>query len=278
MDTKNYPNLNTDEKNWLVEAAALRPDANVDALIDSFLVLFPDRREHDDRTTAEIRETFKSRFNDILYRLSRGYSENIDQKKKEYETIFTAVFAVLNPLAQMNFYEQMFTNPKSKPSDKFKAINDAEKLKARLFPPPTPQEQREEQRERDRQQRHIKDEATRKRDGLSWRVSRKRFHAVYNALPEPLQKEIDDCPDGYSEYEQMRDVLERENMTAERAAMETDLPYDWAAFLSDVAILEIDEQLSNGGIDERTPDAVDALIASYLQPQRKAAIDALKHT
>ena len=128
MDTKNYPNLNTDEKNWLVEAAALRPDANVDALIDSFLVLFTDRREHDGITTAEIRDTLKSRFNDILYRLSRGYSENIDQKKKEYETIFTAVFAVLNPLAQMNFYEQMFTDPKSKPSDKFKAINDAEKL------------------------------------------------------------------------------------------------------------------------------------------------------
>ena len=76
----------------------------------------------------------------------------------------------------------------------------------------------------------------------------------------------------------MEDVLERENMTTERAAMETDLPYDWAEFLSDVAILEIDEQLSNGGIDDRTPDEVDALIQSYLQPQRKNAIDALKQT
>jgi len=274
MDTKNYPNLNTDEKNWLVEAAALRPDANVDALIDSFLVLFPDRTEHDGITTAEIRDTLKSRFNDILYRLSRGYSENIDQKKKEYETIFTAVFAVTNPLAQMNFYEQMFTDPKSKPSDKFKAINDAEKLKARLFPPPTP----EEQRQRDRQQRHLKDEATQKREWLSRCVERKRFHAVYNALPETLQEEIDDCPSGYSEEEQMRDVLVRENMTTERTAMETDLPYDWAEFLSDVAILEIDEQLSNGGINEMTPDEVDALIQSYLQPQRKAAIEALKQT
>ena len=166
----------------------------------------------------------------------------------------------------------MFTDPKSKPSDKFKAINDAEKLKAHLFPPPTPQEQREI----DRQQRHLKDEATQKREWLPRRVSRKRFHAVYDTLPEPLQKEIDDCPSGYSEEEQMIDVLERENMTTERAAMESDL-HDWADFLSDVAILEIDQRLSNGGLDEMKPDEVDALIQSYLDPQRKAAIDALKH-
>ena len=45
----------------------------------------------------------------------------------------------------------------------------------------------------------------------------------------------------------------------------------------DVAILEIDEKLSHGGIDEMTPDALDALIHSYLDPQCKAAINALKH-
>ncbi|MDD9975720.1 MAG: hypothetical protein OXU27_17045 [Candidatus Poribacteria bacterium] len=43
-------------------------------------------------------------------------------------------------------------------------------------------------------------------------------------------------------------------------------------------ILEIDEQLSNGGLEKMTPDEVDALIQSYLDPQRKAAIDALKNS
>ena len=174
----------------------------------------------------------------------------------------------------MNFYELTFTHEKSKPSDKFKAINDAEKLKARLFPPPTDQLLAETRR----QQTMLEKEAARKRKLLSRRVERKRFHAVYDTLPETLRKEIDNLPDAdwYTDSERTAAVLERHDRTSERAAMETDLPDDWADFLSDVAILEIDEQLSNGGIDERTPDEVDALIASYLDPQRKAAIEALK--
>lgn len=74
----------------------------------------------------------------------------------------------------------------------------------------------------------------------------------------------------------MIDVLEREGLDDLRKAMDSDLPFDWSEFLSDAAILEIDEPLSRGGLKQMTPDAVDTLIHSYLDPQRKAAIDALK--
>ena len=275
-NTTHYPNLNDAENKWLVLSAALRPDASVDDLINSFLAVFPDRTQHDGLTPKQIRETLTSRFNDILYRTDRGYAPCIAEKRNEYQHAFTQAFAVLNPLAQMNFYEQTFTDPKSKPSEKFKAINDAEKLKARLFPPPNERQLAEIDRQRNR----IKKEAEGKRKGLSRRVERKRFHAVYDTLPEPIQKEIENHPDAdwYTDLERTAAVLERHDRTQERAALDSSLPDDWADFLSDVAILEISEQLSNGGIDEMTPDALDALIHSYLDPQRKAAIDALKHT
>lgn len=278
-NTNHYPNLTDAENKWLVLSAALRPDASVDDLIHSFLVVFPDRTQHDGLTEKQIRETLTSRFNDILYRKDRGYAPCIAEKRNEMQLAFDAGFAVLNPLAQMNFYEQMFTDPASKPSDKFKAINDAEKLKARLFPPPTPQQLAEIDRQQKRQRDQLKKEAEGIRKGLAWRVDRKRFHAVYDTLPETLQTEIDNHPDAdeYSDSELMRDVLEREGMTQQRAAMKSSLPYGSAEFLSDVASLEIDEKLSNGGIDEMTPDEVDALILSYLDRERKAAIDALKH-
>lgn len=275
-NTNNYPNLTDAENNYLVQAKALRPDATVDDLINSFLVLFPDRSEHDGLTPSQIRETLTSRVNDVLYRKDRGYAVRIAQTRHEYEQMFTDTFAVLNPLAQLNFYEQTFTHPKSKPSDKFKAINDAEKLKARLFPPPTPTQQDEI----DRHRNLLKKEAARKRDVFSKRVKRFRQNAVYNALPEPLQKEIDNHPDAdwYTASECIRDVLERHDRTQERAALDSSLPDNWADVLSDIDILEIDEQLSNGGLEKMTPDEVDALIQSYLDPQRKAAIDALKNS
>ncbi|MXV82391.1 hypothetical protein F4Z98_03375 [Candidatus Poribacteria bacterium] len=273
--TKNYPNLTDAEKKWLVLSAALRPDASVDDLINSFLVVFPDRTQHDGLTEKQIRETLTSRVNDILYRKERGYAPCIAEKRNDMQRAFDAGFAVLNPLALMNFYEQTFTDPKSKPSDKFKAINDAEKLKARLFPPPTDQQQKEI----DRQQTRLKKKADDTRTRVYWRVYRKRLRAVYDALPETLQKEIDTYPDAdeYSDREIMDAVLERQgNLTEQRAALSSDLPVDWAEFLSAGAILEIDAQLSNGGIDEMTPDALDALIHSYLDRERKAAINALK--
>ena len=277
METTNhYPNLTDAENKWIVLSAALRPDASVDDLINSFLAVFPDRTQHDGLTPKQIRETLTSRFNDILYRTDRGYAPCIAEKRNEYQHAFTQAFAVLNPLAQMNFYEQTFTDKKSKPSEKFKAINDAEKLKARLFPPPTPTQLAES----DRQQKTLKKKADDTRKRLYWRVYRKRLSAVYNALPETIQKEIDTYPDAdeYSDREIMDAVLERQgNRTQERKALVSNLPADWTEFLSAGAILEIDEKLSPGGLNEMTPDALDALIHSYLDRERKAAIDALKH-
>lgn len=81
--TNNFPNLNDAEKGWLVQSAALRTDATVEDLIDSFLVLFPDRATHEGLTPQQIRETLTSRFNDILYRKDRGYAETIDNKRNE---------------------------------------------------------------------------------------------------------------------------------------------------------------------------------------------------
>lgn len=100
------------------------------------------------------------------------------------------------------------------------------------------------------------------------------------ATQHPRQKESDNHPDAdwYTESERIRDVLERHDRTQERAALDSSLPDNWADVLSDIDILEIDEQLSHGGLEKMTPDEVDALIQSYLDPQRKAAIDALKNS
>lgn len=152
MSTNHYPNFNENETRWLVQSAALRPDANVDDLIHSFIAVFPDRAKHDGLTEVEIHETLISRINDLIYRKDRGYAEIIAEKRQEFQEMFSTAFAVLNPLSLLNYYEQTFTNPKSEPSDKFKAILEAEKLKARLFPPPTPRQQGEI----DRQLNHMK--------------------------------------------------------------------------------------------------------------------------
>lgn len=104
-----------------MQSAALRTDASVDDLIDSFLLVFPQRAEHDGLTEKQIRQTLTSRINDILYRKARGYAETIDAKRNEYQQIFTAAFSMLNPITLMNFYEQTFADPNSKPSDKFRA-------------------------------------------------------------------------------------------------------------------------------------------------------------
>lgn len=274
--TNNFPNLNDAEIGWLVQSAALRTDANVEDLIDSFLLVFPQRAEHDGLSNEQIRETLTSRFNDILYRKDRGYAETIDNKRQEYQQVFTAAFSVLNPLAMMNFYEQTFTDKNSKPSDKFKAIQAAEKLNATLFPPPTD----EQQKQRKRQQNLLKEQAKKKRDGLYWRIRKKRFRTVFYPLDEALQKEIEkeikEDTDGYYEWKIMEDVLHRYGMTDDIQKLKTDISITDCTFLSDVAILEIDEQLSNGGIDEMSPDEIDALIKSYHDKERNATIETLK--
>lgn len=184
--TNHYLNLTQDEKKWLLRAAALRKDASVDELIDSFLVLFPDRTQHEELTHEQIREKLTSRFNDVLYRTDRGYASKIAEKRDEYEQMFSSAFAVLNPLAQLNFYEQTFTHPKSKPSDKFKAINDAEKLKARLFPETPSPKTSPTQRATAMTDTEIKN----LREKISGILYRKRYWSVRSQLSQDLKEKV----------------------------------------------------------------------------------------
>ena len=141
MATNNYPNLTEDEINWLVNSAALRRKATVKDLIDSFFQVFPERTTHPDLSPRRIRDILTSRFNDILYRKQRGYTQIIADKRAVFQEIlkdievqasFKSTFSVLNAVSLLHFHEQIFTNPKAKPSDKFKAINAAEELRVRM--------------------------------------------------------------------------------------------------------------------------------------------------
>ena len=269
-ETKNYPNLNDAELSWLQQAAVLRPDANVSDLIDSFLTIFPDRATHDGLTMQQIRKKLTSRVNDILYRKDRGYTEKVQQKRNDFQEVFASVFAVLSALSQLNFYEQIFTNPKSKPSDKFKAINDAEKLKAQLFPPPTAQQQVE----MDRQRRILTEEAAKIRKDL-WRLLiQKRFDSIYDQLPESLENKID--LRDFNAWEQMLDVLEDQGLSDLKKQTHMKHSRRDCDLLSDAALLEIDSKLSNGGLQKMSIEDLDNLISSYLDPEKKAAIDRLK--
>ena len=260
MSTNPYPNLNTDEKNWLVEAAR-RPDANVDALIDSFLVLFPDRREHDGLTEKQIRETLKSRFNDILYRKDRGYAEQIAEKRNEYEQTFTSVFAVLNPIAQMNFYERIFTDPKSKPSDKFKAINDAEKLKARFFgesPKTSPAERAEALKT---------SEITTLRKKLFDIIDRKRYNAVRATLSDTLKEKIENRSkeEHFTKEEAQRIVLEEEGMHEAAEMMRKSFSDHRMKDMPPNALVALSDRLLHGRSDDLSIDEIDAIIDEILR-------------
>ena len=188
MSRKSYPHLTDSQIQWLVEAAARRPDASVDDLIDSFLVIYPDRREHDALTTDQIREKLTSRFNDVLYRKERGYAEKIAEKRTEAPKAFTTEFAVLNPVSRMNFYEQVLTDENAKTSDKFKAINEAVKLNNHLQQ--EEERQAEEKREHHRQNLQLEAMLGEKREMLEWTVTQSQIHTFVSTLPPQLQSQI----------------------------------------------------------------------------------------
>ena len=218
-----YQNFSDIEKDWIVLAAALRPDATVDDLINSFLAVFPERAEHDGSPPAKIREILTSRINDMLYRKERGYPQTIDDLRREYQQPFTSTFAVINPLALLNHYERIFTNPKSKPSDVFKAIQAADTLKNRIV-----------QEEIDRQKAERKKEAQIQRKRLFIHFNAQRFHAVYDQLPENLQHEIQQF-----DTQTLCEVLEREQLTEELQTIQTSLKSEDIEALSDTAIHEM---------------------------------------
>lgn len=255
---KHYPNLDEKEKQWLVQSAALRPDANVEDFIDSFLALFPERAIHEGVTAAEIRKILTSRFNDILYRKERGYVQTIAEKRTEYQQTFSAVFAVLNPLPLLNYYEQIFTSQKSKPSDKFKAIQAAETLNKRIV-------QEEINRQQTAQRKALK--TCRKK--LFYTLNRKRFHAVYDNLDKALQAEI-----GKYDTNKMIEVLERQGMVEELTTLMKEIPFKTFEKLDDAAMDELYDLYTSKMIQEMPFVEYHELILSYLDPLERAMIEA----
>lgn len=201
MSSKNYPNLSENEINWLVESASLRTDANVKDLIDSFFQCFPDRATHDGKSLQQIRDILTSRFNDILYRKDRGYTQIIAEKRTVYQKIikavenqeiFIATFSVLNPVSLLNFHEQIFTNPKSKPSDKFKSISAAEALKVRMAEDQQKAKLEKAKKEKVELEKAEKEkvEYRQKYHDVLREIENKRFERVIKQLPEALQAEV----------------------------------------------------------------------------------------
>ena len=254
---KHYQSLNEKEKQWLVQSAALRPDASVEDFIDSFLVLFPERATHEGVTEAKIRKILTSRFNDILYRKERGYAETIAEKRSEYQQTFSAHFAVLNPLALLNYYEQIFTSEKSKPSDKFKAIQAADALNKRIV-----------QEEINRQQAAQKKQIKRNRERLFTYLNWKRFDAVYDTLDEKLQAEIEQY-----DTQKMLKVLEREGMVAEMITLMTQIPRKTFWQLDDDAINSLNELYESKIIQDMSFLEYHELILSSLDPLDRTMIE-----
>lgn len=221
-----YQNFSEIEKDWIVLAAALRPDATVDDLINSFLAHFPDRAEQDEIPPGKIRKILTSRINDMLYRKERCYAQTIDDLRREYQKPFTSTFAVINPLSLLNHYERVFTNPNSKPSDVFKAIQAAETLKERIV-----------QEEIDRQQAEREKEAKFQRRRLSIHFNATRFDTFYDQLPENLRDEIDDY-----DTPKLCEVLEREGLTEALEKINSSLEIQDIEALSDTAILEMSQE------------------------------------
>ena len=254
---KYFQNLDENETQWLVESAALRPDASVEDFIDSFLALFPERATHEGITTEQIRETLKRRFNDILYRKERGYPQTIKEKRQEYEPRFSSVFAVLNPRALLNHYEQIFNNPSSKQSDIFKAIQAAETLKQRIV-----------QEEINRQHAGREKQTQRNRTRCVLTFNHKRFDAIWDTLDEHLQDEIDQW-----DMKKMIEVLKREGMTAELQTIANAIDYSVFDKLSENALDELADEYEAGFLREMSFQEYQERILEALDPLEREFIE-----
>ena len=227
MSTTHYPNFNENELDWIETAAVLRQDANVDDLISSFLILFPERATHDGLSSDEIQEKLTSRFNDILYRKKREYTIRIQRKREELNQIFTDTLSVLNPLSQLAHFEQVFTDPKGKASDKLKAIEESGKIKNQLATPPPGEQAKLDAEERkfiETSYYYTQDKVLEsQKSNLSVILHRKQFQPIFDSLPKDLQDEITNMEEkqGYlplmeiAEYVQKEGHLEKANVISE---------------------------------------------------------------
>ena len=262
MSTKNYLNFNDVELGWIEQAASLRPDANVEDLVNSFLIVFPERGTHDALTGAQIREKLTQRFNDVLYRKDRGYAVNIMRKRQEYVEMFTQTFSVLNPLSMMNFYEQIFTHPKSKPSDKFKAIAEAEKLKARLFAEEKPTKKSPHERAEAMRSYEIDDLRKKLSDG----IKRKRYTSVYSKLSDALKAKIQKRleTEELGQVAACYYVLKDEDMHDEADIMDKYFSDARMTDMPDYALVALSDRLLHGRIADLSIQEIDAIIDEIL--------------
>ena len=279
MATNNYPNLTEDEINWLVNSAALRRLATVKDLIDSFFQVFPERATHPDLSPRRIRDILTSRFNDILYRKQRGYTQIIADKSAAFQEVlkdievqasFKSTFSVLNATSLLHFHEQIFTDPKAKTSDKFKAINAAEELRVRMA-----QELQAAEKEK---AAAIHKEKTSLNDAdkiyffhIIHNLQERYLEKVLQQLPEALQQEIQEQIDANAfgtHAEIALDLLEAKGMSDAvekvRSILHDTRPYVIGNKLSSAGRQKFAKKFSKDTLQQMSVDALDTLLNIYM--------------
>ena len=225
-----YPYLTKDEIQWIELSKALRSDASIDDLIKSFLGLFPDRATHQGLTEKQIHQKLKHRFKDVISRRSK---ETIKDRTAAYEQLFST-YAVLDPRQQLKHYESIFTDPKSEPSEKSKAISDAEKVRAKVLPE-KPKAVRDAEAEVARKRFENKQKSIQ-----SWRkriasiLQRKQCWAIYQTLDAALKAEFK-----YSDLYTFQEICRREDLQAELQRLDEIEDDERCKALSDAAVEDI---------------------------------------
>ena len=256
-----YPYLTKDEIQWIEQSKALRPDAPIDDLITSFLALFPDRAAHPELSGEQIRQKLKTRFKDVI---SRRGKENIETRRTEYEQMFST-YAVFDPRQQLQHYESIFTDPKSKPTEKSKAIADAEKVRAKLLPEKS-KAVRDAEAAVERHQFEEKRQRIQKwREDIEKILQRKQHSAVYETLDEALKAEIE-YPDRFDRYD-LLEIRDREDLHAELERLDIIRRDQRCEELSDAAVEEIYRRFYHidGTTSSLTLSELDALINAHLK-------------
>lgn len=282
MATKKYPNLTEDEINWFVNAVAFRTEANLNDLINSFFAMFPDRGTHEDMSRRTIRGILTSRFNDILHRTERGYTQIIADKRAAFQQIlqdmkdqasFKSTFSVLNALSLLHFHEQVFTDPKAKTNHKFIAIDAADALRVRI----AKEQQRAEKEKSEAQQKEKKPLS--RYENLSFfntidDIIGRFTEEVLQDLPETSQQEIREIRESVGDdpfstpAEDTLYILKNKGLS--------DIAEKVASILSDPRLNEIRKKLSSEGrrkftkkfskdaLKQMSINKLDALLDTYM--------------
>ena len=279
MTTNNYPNLTENEIDWLVLSAAQRTDVNVKDLINSFFAIFPDRATHEGMSGKMIRNILTSRFNDILYRKDRGYSQIIVEKRAAFQEVWKlmedpgaleSTFSVLNAMSLLHFHEQVFTDPKAKSSDKFKAIDAAETLRVRI---------ERSQREASRKKPAARQEERKtiwhddEIDFLNtiYNIQEKYVEQVLKQLPEALRQEIQEKIDSNrfnTPAENALYLLKEKGMSEALEKVDSILsdprPREIGNRLSFTGLQKFTKKFSKNKLKQMSIDELDTLLDIYM--------------